>query len=328
MEQDLKSLHIKREYRSLVENLIDEFYVPALSRSILYQRAVGFFSSTALAAASIGIGKLAEHGGKIQIIASPKLSDEDIEAIRQGYHERDKIILKVLQEQLLPTENFAEKKRLNLLANLIAENILDIKIAITDSGRSSGMYHEKMGIFTDTEGNHIAFAGSMNESEHGLGINYEVIDVFRSWDNEDERERSASKVFSFEQLWEDQQERLIVLDFSAIKDLIVEKYKTGPIDYDVENAIREGYRKLNPPVSPGIERIQLYDYQTQAVDQWENLNFRGIFDMATGTGKTFTALSAIQRLFEKMPGKQSVIIVCPYQHLVEQWVEEMAIFNF
>ena len=42
-------LELKAEYRTLNDDIINDFYIPLLKRSVLYKRAVGFFSSTALA---------------------------------------------------------------------------------------------------------------------------------------------------------------------------------------------------------------------------------------------------------------------------------------
>ena len=77
----LTDLNLKSEYRSLIDNVVDDFYVPVLKESVLYQRAVGFFSSSALIAISKGVEGLISNGGKIQIIASPRLSQEDIERL-------------------------------------------------------------------------------------------------------------------------------------------------------------------------------------------------------------------------------------------------------
>ena len=75
------------------------------------------------------------------------------------------------------------------------------------------------------------------------------------------------------------------------------------------------------------EQVEFYDYQKKAIDKWEEVGFQGIFDMATGAGKTFTALGALSRLSEKLKDNIGVIILCPYQHLVEQWVEDINRFN-
>ncbi len=71
----------------------------------------------------------------------------------------------------------------------------------------------------------------------------------------------------------------------------------------------------------------MHDYQEQAIISWKENGFRGIFDMATGTGKTFTGLGALTTLSQAVDNKLAVIIVCPYQHLVEQWVEDIVKFN-
>lgn len=127
----LIDLNIKSEYRSLIDNVVDDFYVPVLKESVLYQRAVGFFSSSALIAISKGVEGLISNGGKIQIIASPRLSQEDIDEIRKGYEVR-----KVLERALLrgiETHNSVEDtSRLSYIASLIANGVLDIKINLFD----------------------------------------------------------------------------------------------------------------------------------------------------------------------------------------------------
>ena len=75
---------IKTEYRSLIDNVVQKFYVPLLKEAVSYKRAVGFFSSSSLIEISKGIADLASRGGRIQIVASPYLSDDDIEAIKDA----------------------------------------------------------------------------------------------------------------------------------------------------------------------------------------------------------------------------------------------------
>ena len=88
----LKDVQIKDEYRSLIDNVVQDFYIPLLERAVMYKRAVGFFSSSSLVELTKGIATMAQRGGKIQIVASPYLSEEDIEAIQKGYSEREKVI--------------------------------------------------------------------------------------------------------------------------------------------------------------------------------------------------------------------------------------------
>ena len=158
-----EELDVFRGYKTNKHDIVREFYIPILKKSVLYKRAVGFFSSTALIELSKGISGLIKNGGKIKFIVSPLLSDEDIAAIRQGYDER-KIIQDSLLREFHEPVNGSERERLNWLAWLIARGTLEIKVAFTPPQKTTGMYHEKMGLLYDEEGNKIASTGSMNET--------------------------------------------------------------------------------------------------------------------------------------------------------------------
>ena len=198
----LKDVRIKDEYRSLIDNVVQDFYIPLLERAVMYKRAVGFFSSSSLVELTKGIATMAQRGGKIQIVASPYLSEEDIEAIQKGYSEREKVIEQAVLRQITgETVDYFSMQRLNLLSCLIADGILDIRIAYTEGKNGIGMYHEKMGVIEDDEGNAVAFSGSMNESATAMSINYETIDVFRSWGDENESDRVRLKQNAFCSTW-------------------------------------------------------------------------------------------------------------------------------
>jgi len=327
----LQDIEIKSEYRSLLDNVAKDFYIPLLQQAVSYKRAVGFFSSSALVEISKGISALVKNGGKILLVASPYLSAEDVEAIRKGYELRDNIIKKALVRELKEAKDVYEKDRLNLLANLISDGILDIKIAFTEDENKMGMYHEKMGIISDDFGNKVAFSGSMNESAAAMTLNYETIDVFCSWKGE--QDRVAAKENAFASIWNDCEPNIQIIDFPNLKQEIIDRYKKATPNYDIDKHefgeriyVLEEATKYR--LGPDIPRnVQLHDYQIKAIDEWEKRDYRGIFDMATGTGKTFTGLGAIARLSERVSDKLAVIIVCPYQHLVEQWVEDIVKFN-
>ena len=332
----LEDVEIKKEYRSLLDNVVQDFYVPLLQKATLYQRAVGFFSSSSLVEISKGIATMASAGGKIQIVASPYLSDEDVEAIKKGYSDREKVIENALLSQLSDEHiDYYSMERLNLLANLIADGILDIRIAYTEDSKGIGMYHEKMGIISDAEGNKVAFSGSMNESATAMLVNYETIDVFRSWGGESERERVTLKQNAFYSIWNDTEPNIHVLEFPKITDTLIEKYRKKAPDFDIDekqygNSRRP--RKHSPvgglPVGARVPQdIKFHDYQEQAIAAWVGENYHGIYDMATGTGKTYTGLGSVAKISEDLGDELAVIIVCPYQHLVEQWVEDIVRFN-
>ncbi len=330
---------IKSEYRSLIDNLVQDFYIPLLTEADSYKRAVGFFSSTALIEISKGIGSMAERGGHIQIVASPYLSDEDLAAIKNGYEEREKIIEGALLRSLSDEHaDYYSMQRLNLLASLIAEEILDIRIAYTEDKNGIGMYHEKMGIIGDSEGNRVAFSGSMNESLTAMAVNYETIDVFCNWREGSDSDRVALKSNAFYSIWNDSEPNIKVREFSTISDALIERYRKYPPNFGLDEEqfkrlmhyhreIQKASSKVSPIGARVPAEIKLHPYQEEAISVWVGDNYRGIFDMATGTGKTYTGLGAISKLSEDLGDNLAVIIVCPYQHLVEQWVDDIVRFN-
>lgn len=321
----LRDIQIDSEYRTLNCDMANDFYIPMLGEAILYKRAVGFFSSSALAAISAGIYELYENGGKIQLIASPKLSPEDIDAINDGYQQREEVIKGALKRELEDCTDFCHQNRLNLLATLIAKGILDIRIAVTIGKKGIGMYHEKMGLIEDIEGNIVAFSGSMNETDTALHDNYEAIDVFCSWISSDNK-RVERKNQAFTKMWDGLDENICVMKFPEIEKEFIEKYQMGDID---AKALREGWAADHVKPTFGLvkpEWLNLYDYQQEAIKNWQANDYCGIFDMATGTGKTLTALGAVAELCKNVK-RLAVIIVCPYQHLVEQWGEDIRAFG-
>lgn len=327
----LRELSIKKEYRSLNDEVVADFYIPVLNEALKYDRAVGYFSSSVLIQISKGLCGLIKNGGKVRLIASPYLSEEDMESINKGYLDRDTVIKETLLKELKEHEEYYDKERLNLLSNLIASGVLDIKIALTTNKKSQGLYHEKMGIVTDTEGNRMAFSGSMNETEAALTLNYEAIDVFCEWNSEDEKSRVNSKASAFDRIWENSENSILVMDFPEIKEAIIRKYRKNDnvmLTIDEEQLAKlKGVKKQSVTLPEIPASVTLHRYQEDAIDEWAKRNYRGIFDMATGTGKTYTGLGAIVNLSYHLSGKLAVIIVCPYQHLVEQWVEDIVKFN-
>ena len=335
-QMGLQDVELKKEYRSLRDNVPRDFYVPLLKLANLYQRAVGYFSSTALSVITPGLCAFIRNGGKIQIVASPKLSEDDIEAIEKGYKERNEVFQEALMRELDVDDHYRYADRLNLLANLIADNKLDIKIVTTTANNGLGMYHEKLGLIHDDEGNVVAFSGSMNETITALKDNYEAFDVFCSWKSEDQ-DRVLQKENSFTAIWNDCEANIEVVDFTEVRKEIIQKYKIAPIDYnldemELEEALENPLENVDALymyedkgfVKP--KKIRLYDYQLEAITNWRAHGYRGIFDMATGTGKTYTGLSAAADLCGEVH-RLAIFIVCPYQHLVEQWVSDIRFFG-
>ena len=324
-----KELEIKQEYRSFQDDIINDFYYPVLNNSVKYQRAVGFFSSSALIEISKGIKGLIENGGNIQLIASPNLSEEDIYAINQGIKKREEVIEENILNAIVSPQNEDEENRIDFLVNLIAFGRLDIKIVVLEESNGIGMYHEKMGLMYDSDGNVIAFSGSMNESSTAITHNYESFDVYKSWGDESEQKRVENKRMAFSSIWNDYVPKIRVMDFpEAAKEKIFRYRKTDKIDTSKLKEEKYNNKKKNIDDGPDFpEWFTLRDYQKKAIGKWKEKSYVGIFDMATGTGKTLTGLSAVTTLYQNRKAPLAIFIVCPYQHLVTQWVEDIKEFN-
>lgn len=325
-----RDLTLLQEYRSPEKNIATEFYVPVLKLAVSYSRAVGFFSSSTLSSITEGVSALVKNGGKIKIVASPKLSEEDITAINLGYKKRNETIENALINSLNSATNFFEKERLNFLSNLIAKNILDIKIAIMENDGKIGMYHEKMGIMTDSDGNKIAFCGSMNETETAVALNYETIDVFCTWKSDESAMRAEQKQKAFDAIWKNREKKLCVLDFPKVKEEILNRYKLNDtIDFELDK--KEFEIKMG---NEGTAKNEFFSFaknivprphQQKAIDVFVKNNFQCLFAMATGTGKTLTSLFATNELSRHIE-LNSVLIIVPLKDLVDQWKKDVEKF--
>lgn len=325
---------IKFKYRTPC-NVVKEFYNPLLSRAVTYDRAAGYFSSSVLIEISRGLTRLINRGGKVRIITSPYLQEKDIQAIKEGYDKR-KIITEVIMRSWEEPKTQKEEDRLNFLAHMIEEGCLDIKIAYKKP-IGVGQYHEKFAILTDENNNSIAFIGSLNESQQAISLNFENIVTFKY---NEEPKKVKEFIIDFEETWNNKTSELDVIDFpkDAIDKLYSYKkdYYNKNIDRDddeispnvSENSNPNLYIPKNIPTIPCNENFKdLFDYQKEAISNWVEAGYSGIFDMATGTGKTYTGLGALTRLYNDLDGILGVVICCPFVHLVEQWVEDIRAFN-
>ncbi len=326
----LNKLKLNISYSSDNRNIVRDFYVPCMMRSRLYKRAVGYFTSHGLSIAAQGVAHLLENGGKIQLIASPHLTNEDIEAIASGYKRREEVLFDIASKTFKEIKDELMKERLNALAWLIETGSLDVRLALRiDNNRllKKGIFHEKMGIFTDTLENSVAFSGSPNETAGGLIENYETVDVFWSWD--DPQGRVENKIERFEKLWNNETFGLEVIDFNQASQELLKAYKQEePPSQDPAERFFPKVHNKEEKETPAIpSNIKLRDYQQEAVENWIKNNGRGSFKMATGTGKTITALAVAITLYEKF-NLQAMVIICPYRHLVSQWAAECKRFGF
>jgi DNA phosphorothioation system restriction enzyme len=324
----LSELPLRIAYRTGEDDLLGAFYRPCLEHSVLYRRAAGYFTSFGLACAAKGLANLVNRGGKMRLIASPHLLDDDVNALERAKDDPTKVLAQIVARSLQDVEDLLVRDRLNALSWLAASGALEVKLAlrVDEQGRfTSSIYHEKIGIFSDEKENYVSFNGSANETSGGLFQNFESITVFCSWDSAQTYAHKISK--DFESLWHDKSPGLKVLNFSDTSRELLKRYQTSRRP-DPENEVfldlPTSLVKDSPaPVNAlnfGNER-PLRPYQEEAIQKWFQAGCRGILEMATGSGKTLTALNAISRLADR--GPLAVIIACPYVNLAEQWVREL-----
>ncbi|MFD0900195.1 DEAD/DEAH box helicase family protein [Actinomadura sediminis] len=330
----LRSVSIKDFYRSDTSDVARDFYVPVLAEAVRYDRAVGYFTSTSLGLVASGIQELRTKGGKIRLVAGPRLSKEDIEDIRQGYEYRE-IIARAVAREVAPEKVEAQMvERLGILGKLIAEGALEIKIAVMAGTNGLGIYHEKIGVIADAEGNAVAFTGSLNETRAAMENNFESIEVFTSWTQADAR-RALRTQRNFDALWEGKTELLEVLEFPKeaeehLRELAVKASKANAetVARGKSRRRHEAANKHGWAATP--EEIELRDYQKEAITKWLQAGARGIFEMATGTGKTITALAALDQIGRQLRARGSslvTVIVVPLLDLVDQWSQELNRFG-
>lgn len=293
---NFKDFDINISYKSVGEDSFSDIINPLLSCSKVYKRSVGFFSSSALNFIGDGILTMAKNGGHIYLATSPKLSEEDVLAIQQGYDAREIVknqFVKEVKNTLLELSDDNAK----ILYLLIKEDIVDIKIVL----KQGGIYHDKLAILEDFSGNVIACVGSNNESANGYNSNYEKIRVYKSWLDYDGRIHDETSEFN--SIWNNENEDLQVFDFmDAFKSELIEK---------VEHTGIYSRKKIKYKMRP---------YQEEAKTNWNNNNHTGFFVMATGTGKTITSLYTIKDIITQE--NVFTVIAVPYKHLVSQWEED------
>ncbi len=324
----LKDINLKKTYSSDFDDILHDFYIPALESSKQYDRIAGFFSSSTLAIAARGILGLIKNGGIMKLIVSPRLSKKDLEIIVSSSKEPEKYIEEKMLEELDKLEDKFVRDHVLALGWMIANKKLEIKVAVVYDNKGSilsseniqaeGIFHQKVGILKDSMGNTITFSGSVNETRGGWLNNIEEFKVFRSW-NSSEDEYIRPDILKFDRFWNDQAERAKVIDIpSAVKNKFIQ---IAPRDIEKVN-LEKWSRSLERK-----SRRKPFKHQNDAVEAFRKSNMNGIFKMATGTGKTYTALLSLEQYFrDKKRYGNRILIIVPQHGLVEQWVNDLREF--
>ncbi len=303
----------------------------AFSVATSYSRAVGYFTSTSLALFARGIESFAERGGTMRLIASPYLNEDDIIDIERGYDVRA-VIARATERVLEAEEREPVLDGLGVVGRLIAKGRLDIKLAFVEQGGRVGVYHEKLGIFRDSLGDLVGFTGSSNETLGGLAANFESVEVYRGWVPGD-GVRALRLEQDFEELWANQTPKLSVEEFPDVAHerlIKLGEEREAPLPRQ-DDALEPAPIVTSEPTQLVIPRwLTVRRYQREAVEEWLRQRGRGILKMATGTGKTKTAMIAAAQLARVLRQREEplvLLILAPLQHLVDQWIVEVEDFG-
>jgi superfamily II DNA or RNA helicase len=305
----LQKIKYKPIYRTHKDSIEKDFYIPCYTESIELYRAVGFFSLHSLTLSIDGLIHFVENHGKISLICNPDLSMTDVEIIDACINIDENTVIESLLRSILGcqiTDN--EIRKLDVICNMIAERKLEIKVAY----QPLGIFHEKFGIFVDENNNMIYFNGSLNETTSAFLLNQESITVSCSWNSEEVGQFIKDELQYFNNLWEGKEESVIIIDFpEAAKNQLLKCYKKSE---SLEEAINAYIISRN-----GGKKKELYPYQEKAIKEFCDNGYRHFYEMATGTGKTFTSVKTIKRLKKEKNEKMFVVVCVPQIDLQVQW---------
>ena len=322
-----------------------EFFTEALIESSNFDLGLGFFSSSGIRSLSCGFALFIANGGKMRVVINNILSPEDKLAIENGQQHliedfEDRMLCDIIKLEKTLSRN--DKVFFNCLSYLISLNRIEFIATISTKG---GLAHDKYGIFTDDEGNKVAFIGSANFSQSALDLNGETINVFTSLKDSKRIEEYQNL---FNESWNNDNPHLIHVPIEKVKTYIKERYPVYSLSYLISNSGANRVEEDTPlyltsvskPLSKRLlEKIQEKELeprfpfpeerniQKDAYEAWIRNNKKGIFAMATGSGKTVTALNCLLKQYKEI-GFYKAIIVVPTQALAIQWQHEVLSFNF
>lgn len=350
-----------RRYKSRTEWEPIGFFSDCLCNTTHFDLMLGFFSSSAISVLANGFAVFLYNGGRMRLIVNDILTEEDKNAIADGTGDVeipyfDVSDIRKIKETLSERDNHF----FNCLSWLIRHNRLDIKIIAPKNG--IGISHTKSGIFSDGI-NDVGFDGSCNFSRTALVDNIESLTVSCDWDGDVDVAKIKYIKDDFEKVFQERDDTVVYLSADKIKTHITENYPDKSISELLEseyNILRNQYsQNISKHIARALdnakERLEVIldklkdgkykvdvlkkhephfpypsgprDYQAQAFVNWKDNKQKGLFAMATGTGKTITSLNCLLGIYKKL-GYYKALILVPTITLVEQWEKECEKFNF
>jgi superfamily II DNA or RNA helicase len=324
----LADITFQTSYHKGRDDIANDFYLPAMSCAIAYDRAVGYFRSAAFIIAWPALRQFVTRGGRIRILCSQVLQGEDIDALDEGYAARADTALtaRMTNEVAMLLEDELMSEPARVLAALVAINVVQFKIAVlrpSPGASATRIFHDKLGILEDGEGNTLIFKGSMNETWSGLASdgNLESVDAACLWLGGRDAQRVGDETAYFADLWANTYPGLDVRPFPDVARETLVAAADADWENTVERLLRErAEAQAKEPVD--VKGRTLKPHQAAGLAAWRANNRRGILAFATGAGKTFTALQAIHEAvtkFDEIP-----IVVVPDTTLFAQWYGELS----
>ena len=323
------------------DSLADEVLIPGFQTAASVDCMVGFFSSGVLASLAPGLATyIASSQNSFRLIVSPLLRPEDKEAIENGLKSEEEVADEILEE-LIVTEDLLQLHTLKCLSWLIRVGRIEIKIALM----KDALFHPKVWLFKNSK-DILAAHGSSNMTYSGIRKNIEQVAISKSWEDPIQLYTANKFAEQFNDLWEDKEDNCTVIPMSkAIQQRIVRSYSsTVPpnedelrVLYSRATQILEDPENYGTPLPFVTNTFAIpkelryedgpFEHQGKAVEAWCEAGYRGILEMATGSGKTITSMICAYRLYETH--KPLLIVVsAPYIPLIQQWCDEVEFFGF
>lgn len=324
---NFKELNIKPCYESGVDDIIEDYYVPVLGASVHYDRIAGFFASSSMAVAARGLSEFIQNGGKMRLITSPRLNSDDLEVVRKIAENSEDLSLRDFGIDTDNLETEFEKNHVKALGWMLSSGLLEMKLAIVfnedgticdnETISEKGLFHQKVGILRDKDGNELSFSGSINETAAAWVNNDEEFKVFKDWT--DSHDYYVRDKIRFDEIWNGDRKNVKVFNLpNAVKSDIV-RYSS---DFKTESISLRKYHSLKLKKYNFKQDKKLFFYQADALNKWKNNDYRMLFEMATGTGKTRTAIAGIKYL-NQTRNRLITIISTPQNTLSKQWKDEV-----
>lgn len=337
---------IDRDYKTGSENEPMQFYLEGLANSSEFHLLLGYFSSAAINLLSVGFATFISKGGKMRMVINHLLSEKDKEVLEKGLSANTSKVFDLTDIVMLGRVlDEYDTHFFECLAYLIAEKRIEIKVVKPKNGR--GIAHYKSGVFSDGE-NSIGYKASCNFTLNGLSENLEELEAFLSWENGRSNKLIKKQIKIIDDYFAENDDSVEYLSANDIEVAIRDKFGNKDLNELIvqedqllkkknslihNGRLKQTILKLHKEIDKVIQSPRFpYNgkprpYQVKAYQSWIANGYKGIFAMATGTGKTITSLNCLLEEYKK-EGIYKAIIVVPTTALLEQWKKECAKFNF